>query len=150
MLSTGNYYPGRDGRIEQLDTLATTTAEYEQTLLPGTRIVKAFNNIVAHHIPNLVGSAPRTALPIAGDDEPAKAVVAELVHRLGFDTVDAGTLADSWRFEPESGAYTGIYAASAEGFAADYLADQGAPLPAERLRDVLAVSHRADVANRQF
>ena len=69
---------------------------------------------------------------------------------LGFDTVDAGTLADSWRLEPESGAYTGIYAASAEGFVADYLADQGAPLPAERLRDVLAVSHRADVANRQF
>ena len=150
VLSTGNYYPGRDGRIEQLDTLATTTAEYEQTLLPGTRIVKAFNNIVAHHIPNLAGSTPRTALPIAGDDEPAKAVVADLVQLLGFDTVDAGTLADSWRFEPESGAYTGIYAASAEGFAADYLADQGAPLPAERLRDTLAVSHRADVANRQF
>ncbi|MCS6550000.1 NAD(P)-binding domain-containing protein [Curtobacterium flaccumfaciens pv. flaccumfaciens] len=28
VLSTGNYYPGRDGRIEELDTFATTTAEY--------------------------------------------------------------------------------------------------------------------------
>ncbi|WP_228503126.1 NADPH-dependent F420 reductase [Pseudoclavibacter sp. VKM Ac-2867] len=150
VLSTGNYYPHRDGRIEQLDTLATTTAEYEQALLPEARIVKAFNSILFTHIPNLANSTPRTALPIAGDDDAAKAGVSELVNALGFDTVDAGTLAESWRFEPESGAYTQIYVADLDAFRADYLSDPGAPLPADRLTEILEASHRADVGARQF
>ena len=75
ILSTGNYYPHRDGRIEQLDTLESTTAEYEQALLPDTFVVKVFNNILFHHIPSLADSVPRTALPIAGDDSEAKARV---------------------------------------------------------------------------
>lgn len=53
VLSTGNYYPSRDGQITELDSLNLTTAEYETKLLPGAVIVKAFNNIVAHHIPSL-------------------------------------------------------------------------------------------------
>ncbi|KQW05621.1 NADP oxidoreductase [Leifsonia sp. Root4] len=145
VLSTGNYYPYRDARIAQLDTRQATTAEYEQTLLPDTHIVKAFNNIVAHHIPLLANSQPRTALPVAGDDIEAKASVSRLVNALGFDTVDAGTLAESWSFEPASGAYTVIYAASEDGFAADYLADRGAALPAARLSELLAESHQPDV-----
>lgn len=65
VLATGNYYPHRDGRIEKLDGLECTTAEYEQSLLPGAVIVKVFNNIVFHHIPALAHSTPRTALPVA-------------------------------------------------------------------------------------
>lgn len=64
--------------------------------------------------------------------------------------VAAGTLAESWKFEPESGAYTSIYAADAAAYAKDYLSDAGAPLPADRLRERLAASHRPDVANRAF
>lgn len=153
VLSTGNYYPSRDGRIEELDSWAMTTAEYEESLLPGAIIVKAFNNIVAHHIPTLTRTADapdRTALPIAGDDADAKTTVSAVVETLGFDPVDAGTLAESWKFEPESGAYTAIYAADAEAYAKDYLSDAGAPLPADRLRERLTASHRPDVANRTF
>ena len=76
--------------------------------------------------------------------------MSRLVNQLGFDTVDAGTLAESWRFEPESGAYTPIYAADVEGFKENYLDDPGAPVPADRLRELLAASHRPDVAARQF
>ncbi|PFG43051.1 hypothetical protein ATJ88_1733 [Isoptericola jiangsuensis] len=150
ILSTGNYYPHRDGRIEALDTLESTTAEYEQTLLPDSVVVKAFNNIVAHHIPRLAHSHPRTALLVAGDDGEAKARVSRIVDSLGFDTVDAGTLAESALFEPESGAYTSIYAADADGFAKSYLDDPGAPVTAARLRELLASSHRPDVAARRF
>ena len=153
VLSTGNYYPSRDGRIPELDSSAMTTAEHETQLLPGAIIVKAFNNIVAHHIPTLARAADasdRTALPVAGDDDVAKDAVSTVVQTLGFDTVDAGSLAESWRFEPESGAYTSIYAADEEGFAADYVADQGRPLSADRLRERLAASHRPDVAGRTF
>lgn len=147
VLSTGNYYPYRDGRLEMLDSLSVTTAEYEQSLLPESRIVKAFNNIVAHHLAGLAHSTPRTALPVAGDDDEARRASMEIVQTLGFDAVDAGSLTDSWRFEPESGAYTGIYFA---GGHEDYLADPGAPLPADRLRELLAASHRPDVAAREF
>ena len=150
VLSTGNYYPFRDGRIAELDTLEMTTAEYEQSLLPGAQVVKAFNNIVAHHIPLLANSQPPTALPVAGDDAEIKGRVGSVVHDFGFDTVDAGTLAQSWRFEPESGAYTPIYAASQEGFSQDYLADRGAPVSSDRLREFLAESARPDVAAREF
>lgn len=153
VLSTGNYYPSRDGRIEDLDSGTTTTAEYEQSLLPGAVIVKAFNNIVAHHIPLLArpAKAPdRSGLAVAGDDTDAKRIVSELVSTLGFEPVDAGSLAESWRFEPESGAYTKIYAADLNLFAQDHLADTGTPLLPERLREVLAASYRPDVAGRAF
>lgn len=150
IVSTGNYYPYRDGRITALDTLELTTAQYEQSLLPESLVTKAFNNIVAHHIPLLAHSEPLTALPVASDDARTKDAVQRLVEALGFEAVDAGSLADSWRSEPESGAYTPIYAASAEGFAQDYLADRGSPLPAPRLRELLTASHRPDVAARQF
>lgn len=150
ILSTGNYYPHRDGRITQLDALDSATAEYEQLLLPGSVIVKAFNNILFQHIPKLANSHPRTALPVAGDDNEAVARVSRLIQALGFEAVDAGSLAESWRFEPESGAYTPIYAADADGFAASYLDDPGAPVSADRLRALLAASHRPDVAGRTF
>jgi 8-hydroxy-5-deazaflavin:NADPH oxidoreductase len=153
VLSTGNYYPSRDGRILDLDSGAVNTAQYEQRLLPGATLAKAFNNIVAHHIPVLArpaGAPDRSGLAVAADDTVAKAAVSALVDTLGFDPVDAGTLAESWRFEPESGAYTTIYAADLAAFAADWLADQGAPLPAPRLLDLLAGSHRPDVGGRTF
>lgn len=150
ILSTGNYYPHRDGRIVQLDSLESTTAENEQALLSESVIVKAFNNIIFHHIPSLANSRPRTALPVAGDDAEAKSRVSSLVNELGFDTVDAGTLAESWRFEPESGAYTVIYAADAADFATNYLDAPAAPVSTARLRKLLASSHRPDVGARQF
>lgn len=150
VLSTGNYYPHRDGRITRLDALELTTAELEGELLPGALLVKAFNNILAHHIPALAGSMPRTALAIFGDDDGAKTGAGALVDDLGFEPVDAGTLAESWRAEPDSGAYTPVYAADPATLAADHLSDPGAPVSADQLRRLLGASHRADVAARQF
>ncbi|WP_208636857.1 hypothetical protein [Streptomyces swartbergensis] len=64
MLDTGNYDPSRDGRIAELDSEEVTTTELAQRLLPGALLVKAFNNILAHHIPQLARPpGPRTAAP---------------------------------------------------------------------------------------
>jgi predicted dinucleotide-binding enzyme len=63
-------------------------------------VVKASNNIVFIHLLGLArpsGSADRSALPIAGDDAEATVEVAQLLNVLGYDTVDTGPLADSWR-----------------------------------------------------
>jgi predicted dinucleotide-binding enzyme len=46
-----------------------------------------------------VGASKRRAVPIASDDQEAKVIASRLIDELGFDTVDAGLLADSWRFE---------------------------------------------------
>lgn len=153
VLSTGNYYPSRDGRIAELDSLDLTTAEYEAKLLPGAVIVKAFNNIVAHHIPSLTRPAEaedRSGMAIFGDSGGAKALVSDVIASVGFDPVDSGTLAESWRTEPESGAYTLVYAADPESFFSNFSADTGAPVPPSRLRDLVNSSTRAAVAEREF
>lgn len=94
-------------------------------------------------------SSLRTGI-MAGDDPGAKSRAAQLIDRLGFDTVDAGALADSWRFEPESGAYTQIYLANPDVPVEHILQASAAPLPAARLRAALQASRRVKVAERAF
>jgi hypothetical protein len=74
----------------------------------GHAVIKAFNGIRAQHLLELgkpKGTPGRIALPVAGDDEAAKAVVLRLVDELGFDPVDAGGLDESWRQQPGSPVY---------------------------------------------
>ena len=44
--------------------------------------------------------------PAAGDDLAAKSAVLELANQLGFDGLDAGLLAESWRQQPGTPIYT--------------------------------------------
>src|SRR3954471_9057211 len=53
VIDTMNYYPGRDGRIEELDNETVNTADLLQRHLPESRTVKAFNNIAFVHLLNL-------------------------------------------------------------------------------------------------
>ena len=108
VVDTGNYYPKqRDGRIDAIEAGMPESAWVAQRL--GRPVVKAFNTIYAQHL--LEGGRPagtpgRTALPVAGDDAAAKAVVLDLVDALGFDAVDAGPLAESWRQQPDTPVYS--------------------------------------------
>ena len=95
-------------------------------------------------------AADRTALPVASDDDNAKAVAAELIERLGFDAVDAGPLSESWRFEPEAKAYTRLYLADPETPAERMPEAPGSPVSADRLRSALASATRVRVADRLF
>jgi predicted dinucleotide-binding enzyme len=107
VIDTGNYYPQqRDGRIAAIEDGMTESAWVAQQL--GRPVVKAFNNIYAQHLLEKgqpAGTPKRIALPIAGDDAAAKKTVMALVNELGFDAVDAGTLAGSWRQQPGSPVY---------------------------------------------
>ena len=102
VVDTGNYYPQqRDGRIEAIEEGLPESRWVEQQL--GRAVIKAFNNIYAQHLQEKgepKGTPGRIALPVAGDDQAAKAVVLELVDELGFDPVDAGGLDESWRQQP--------------------------------------------------
>jgi predicted dinucleotide-binding enzyme len=108
VIDTNNYYSQRDGQIAELDDGSTTSAALLQEHLPESHVVKAFNHIRFDHLTehaSPTGTEDRRALVIAGDDHVAKATVIELLDEFGFDVVDAGTLADSWRIEPGTPGY---------------------------------------------
>lgn len=107
VVDTGNYYPElRDGQIAELDA-GLNDSEWVARHL-GRPVLKAFNNVVARTLARggLPAGAPgRIALSVAGDDVAAKQKVLQLFDALGFDGVDAGTLADSWRQQVGAPAY---------------------------------------------
>jgi predicted dinucleotide-binding enzyme len=77
-----------------------------QNAVKGARLVKALHNLDYCHLGNgarPAGDPGRWALPIAGDD--AKAEVVKFMHAIGYDAVDCGTLAESWRIEPNMPLY---------------------------------------------
>lgn len=114
VVDTGNYVPLRDGVIAEIDG---GLAESEWTARVLQRpVVKAFNNLTAYslaHGGRPKGSAGRIALPVSGDDVGAKQVVLALVDAMGFDGVDAGPLADSWRQQLGTPAWCTDYDAEA-------------------------------------
>jgi 8-hydroxy-5-deazaflavin:NADPH oxidoreductase len=108
VVDANNYYPRRDGNIAALDDDTLTSSELLQSRLPGAHVVKAFNHIYARQITSdgtPPGTRNRRALAIAGDDAAAKAQVAELIDGFGFDVVDVGRLAESWRIQPGTPGY---------------------------------------------
>jgi 8-hydroxy-5-deazaflavin:NADPH oxidoreductase len=122
VVDSGNYYPQRDGHFEELDDEEATSSELLQRFL-GARIVKAFNAMYSEHLRDLAkpaGDPERIGIPISGDDEESKRVVAGLVDDIGFDAVDAGPLANGGR----------KHQPGARAYAAD--------LPTEELRALLA------------
>ncbi|WP_442591454.1 hypothetical protein ACSBL2_09515 [Pedobacter sp. AW31-3R] len=67
-----------------------------------------FNNILEYtlkHKGKTAGAEGRIAISIAGDNQKHKKLVAQLVDLTGFDTVDTGSLAESWRQQPGTPAY---------------------------------------------
>lgn len=107
VIDTNNYYPQRDGRIDAIEDDGLTESAWVSQQL-GVPVIKAFNGIYAANLIDAArpaGDPERIALPIAGDDPDAKAKVAALVQEIGFDAVDAGTIAESWRQQPDSPSY---------------------------------------------
>jgi len=108
VIDTNNYYPQRDGHISELDREQTTTAELLQRHLPSSKVVKAFNHIYAAELTTHgqpAGTPNRRALAIAGNDAGARTVVAQLIDQFGFDVVDMGGLAESWRIQRDTPGY---------------------------------------------
>ncbi|MFD1539517.1 NADPH-dependent F420 reductase [Nonomuraea guangzhouensis] len=152
VIDTMNYYPDRDGRLAELDGGTATSSALVQRHLAGSQVVKAFNNIDFHRLFTLArpsGAPGRAALPIAGDDDAAKERVARLMDTLGYDAVDIGTLADSWRSEPGTPVYVEPYfpARRPEGTSQEeafrwFLDTPGAPVPADRIKELAEAAVR--------
>ncbi|ROZ89179.1 NADP oxidoreductase [Gordonia sp. OPL2] len=107
VVETNNYYPQqRDGKIDAIEEGTPESVWVSEQL--GVPVYKVFNGIYWKHLLNKgvpAGTEGRIALPIAGDDADGKKIVFQLVDELGFDPVDGGTLADSWRQQPGTPVY---------------------------------------------
>ncbi len=112
VIDTNNYYPQRDGQIAELDDESTTVSELLQAHLPTSHVVKAFNHIMFSDLATQgvpAGTPGRRALAVAGDSDEARTAVAQLIDELGFDVVDAGPLAEGWRYQRDTAAYVQRY-----------------------------------------
>jgi 8-hydroxy-5-deazaflavin:NADPH oxidoreductase len=87
-----------DFEIEDLG--AKTSTEFIRALVPGARVVKAFNTIYYKRLAGdgkAKGEKGRLAIPVASDDPAAKRVVMDLIDQIGFDPVDNGGLVEGGR-----------------------------------------------------
>lgn len=137
VIDADNYYPQRDGHIAELDSGSLTSSELLQRHLAASHVVKAFNNIYYRHLESLArpaGAADRSFLPIAGDDPGAKLSVAAFLDSIGYGTVDAGSLAESWRQQPGTPVYGAPYG--------PFEQPAGTPASAETIRAALAAAAR--------
>ena len=68
-------------------------AELVRDWMGGARVVKAFNTTGSGNMANPDYGAQKPMMPVAGDDEAAKAVAIGLANEIGFAGVDTGSLA---------------------------------------------------------
>ena len=71
-----------------------TSSQVVASLAPGARVVKALNTLTVANLsadPREAGG--RRVLFLSGDDAPAKKEVAQVLDRIGFATIDLGSLA---------------------------------------------------------
>jgi 8-hydroxy-5-deazaflavin:NADPH oxidoreductase len=86
-----NPFPQRDGEI------ATRAREQgaghvSAELLPGARIVRAFNAVGAARMGQVHEEPGKVGMPIAGDDKAAIAIASRLISEIGFEPVLVGDL----------------------------------------------------------
>ncbi|WP_081679556.1 NADPH-dependent F420 reductase [Acidovorax sp. JHL-9] len=107
VVDTGNYFPSlRDEPIAQIEAGMPESQWVEEQL--GHPVIKAFNSIMAPSLADKgrpTDAPDRIALPVSGDHEEAIRKVIGLVSDAGFDGINAGSLADSWRQQPGTPAY---------------------------------------------
>ena len=91
VIDTCNPFPGRDGEIAdwaRKKGAGLASAE----LLPGARLVRAFNAIGAARMGSAHEEPGRVGMPIAGDDAQAIAVASRLIRDIGYEPVLIGGL----------------------------------------------------------
>jgi predicted dinucleotide-binding enzyme len=92
VIDTSNPFENRDGEIAKWARekgAGLASAE----LLPGARIVRAFNAISAANMGAAHQQPGKIAMPIAGDDAQAIEAVSRLVRDIGYEPVLVGNLA---------------------------------------------------------
>ncbi|MDQ1546599.1 MAG: 8-hydroxy-5-deazaflavin:NADPH oxidoreductase [Actinomycetota bacterium] len=116
VIDTDNYYFERDGHIQELDDHELTVSGFLQRHLVGAKVAKGFNHIkwseiLSDALPS--GTPGRRALATASDFPDAVNLVTRFFDEIGFDAVNIGPLAESWRIERDEPGYGGTFDAAA-------------------------------------
>ncbi|HSB32409.1 MAG TPA: NAD(P)-binding domain-containing protein [Candidatus Sulfobium mesophilum] len=111
VIDTSNPYPQRDGVIaEEARREPGGTGIVVARLLPGARIVRAFNTVYSEDLKKTVNKiGKKIGIPIASDDQEGLKAASELVEHAGLDPVVVGGLRTSKLFDVG----TAVYATSA-------------------------------------
>lgn len=111
VLDAGNPYPERDGPMADAARIKGAGPS-DKEFLPGVRLVRAFNAIIAGNLLSQTNrAAGLIAIPLAGDDPAALKVAATLVRDAGFDPVIVGDLSQAHRFDVGSAVYVKLMTA---------------------------------------
>jgi len=111
VIDTSNPYPERDGTIaDEARKEPGGMGTFVAGLLPGARIVRAFNTVYFEDLKKTINKSDETiGIPIASDDQEGLQAASELVERAGLDPVVVGGLSTSKMFDVG----TSVYATSA-------------------------------------
>lgn len=80
------------GLVHAVDT---SNAEIIQAAAPGAQVVKAFNTLNWRTMVDPGSAGGPVSIPLTGDSDAAKAIVAELVTGMGLEPVDVGPVGNS-------------------------------------------------------
>ena len=86
-----NPFPERDGEVARR-AREKGAGLFSAELLPGARIVRAFNAVGAARMGSVHQEPGRIGMPIAGDDKRAIEVASSLIREIGFEPVLVGGL----------------------------------------------------------
>lgn len=86
-----NPFPRRDGEIAER-AREKGAGLMSAELLPGARIVRAFNAVGADRMAQAHEEPGRVGMPIAGDDEEALDIASTLIREIGYEPVRIGGL----------------------------------------------------------
>ena len=113
LLDAGNATAARDGAEVAAEVQRDGIGAVSARLLPGTRLVRAFNSLGSGILAREAGrQEARLAIPIAGDDSGALDAAAALVRDAGFDPVVVGGLSRAREFQMGGPGYGQIVPAS--------------------------------------
>jgi 8-hydroxy-5-deazaflavin:NADPH oxidoreductase len=139
VVDTSNYLPvsGREPEgyeaspVEAIDAGQPETAWLQEQW--GRPLIRTWNPIFGPTFINK-GKAPgepgRIALPVSGDSAESRQLVMQLVDDTGFDAVDAGAIAESWRYQMGTPAWS-------------------TELTADQLREALRIADREAAPTRR-
>ncbi len=107
VIDTSNPYPERDGVIaEEARKEPGGMGVFVSRLLPGARIVRAFNTVYFKDLKKTTNkSGEKIGIPIASDDQEGLKACVELVERAGLDPVVVGSLSTSKLFDVGAAVY---------------------------------------------
>jgi len=103
VVDTMNYWPPIDGVQAMFEDREYGSSEIVQRRLARSTVVKTLNHIGYHELDDdrrPAGSPGRRALGVAGDDPAAVDSVAEVIERIGYDTVRLNSLSAGRLLEP--------------------------------------------------